>query len=155
MRATAILWILAGLLLLAGGGAVYTMTRGLRNNNPGNIREGQGDRTWWQGERPTDDDAAFEEFETPEYGIRAMAVILKNYLRQGRATIEQIISRWAPANENDTEAYINAVSRATGIPRTQPVSEADFPVLIAAMIKHENGIQPYSFATIEKGVSLA
>ena len=84
-----------------------------------------------------------------------MAVILKNYRRYGVVSIEQIIARWAPANENDTEAYIASVERTVGLPRNQVLMDADLPALVAAIIKHENGVQPYDIATIERGVSLA
>jgi hypothetical protein len=50
-----------------------TVPRGIRLNNPGNIKEAPGDKTQWQGERATDDDPVFEEFVSPEAGIRALA----------------------------------------------------------------------------------
>lgn len=101
-------FIVIGLLLLGGGGvAVYELTRGLRNKNPGNIKELPGDRTQWVGERATDDDPIFEEFNSMEDGIRAAAIIFRNYQsRYGLYTIEEMISRWAPGSENDTRAYI-------------------------------------------------
>lgn len=130
--------------------------RGIRNNNPGNIREGQGDNTRWQGERATDDDAAFEEFDTPEDGIRAMAVIIKNYRRlYGINTLADIITRWAPGHENDVPAYINSVAKRSGLVPFQVITDAELPRLIEAMIQHENGVQPYTFAQIAEGVSRA
>lgn len=131
-------------------------SRGIRNNNPGNIRESELDKTLWQGERATDDDAAFEEFDTPEAGIRAMVVILKNYRRRGIVTVEQIIPTWAPAaDHNDVAAYIQSVSNFMSFPINQVILDSDFPALVAAIIKHENGIQPYDMATIERGVNAA
>lgn len=89
--------------------------RGIRNCNPGNIREPKSDKTQWQGERATDDDKSFEEFDTMEHGIRALMVILRTYMkRHGLITIRQIIHRWAPPNENNTTAYINTVAKRTG-----------------------------------------
>jgi hypothetical protein len=68
-----------------------TIPRGFRNNNPGNLRELKGDKTRWRGERSTDDDAGFE-FVSLEYGLRAMIVVLRTYIkRKGLDTIEKII----------------------------------------------------------------
>ena len=133
--------------------------RGILNCNPGNIRESAGDRTQWLGERTTDDDKSFEEFVSPEYGIRALAKILINYRTQyGLKTIRQIITRWAPPSENDTEAYIASVSKATYSPDME-INEAQFamamPALLKAIIMHENGQQPYSDETINKAIAMA
>jgi hypothetical protein len=136
--------------------STVTGPRGIRNNNPGNIREGEGDTTRWQGERVTDDDAAFEEFNTPEDGIRAIAVIIKNYRRlYGIETLSAIVTRWAPGHENDVPAYIESVSRRSGLVPFQVIGDAELPRLIEAMIQHENGVQPYTFAQIEEGVNRA
>lgn len=83
--------------------------RGLRNNNPLNIRKGNS----WQGERHPQSDPAFEEFETLELGLRAGFIIIFNYLKKRPPinTVSAIISRWAPANENDTQAYIDNVCK--------------------------------------------
>lgn len=149
-------WIIGGiaLLLAAGGGVVvYNQTRGLRNNNPGNIRH-SADR--WQGMREQQTDPSFVQFVSPEYGIRAMMILLGNYRRlYGRNTIRKIVTRWAPATENDVEAYITHVARSTGIDPDQQLTEADMPQLIAAIIKHENGVQPYDMALIDQGIQLA
>lgn len=133
--------------------------RGISNSNPGNIRESDNDRTQWVGERPTNDDKAFEEFVSPEYGIRALAKILMNYrTRYGLKTIRQIISRWAPATENDTEAYIQSVSKTTYSP-DMVMTDVQFaivmPALLKAIIMHENGQQPYSDETINNAIALA
>lgn len=150
-------WLIVGavtVLLLAGGGtAVYVMTRGLRNNNPGNIRK-SADK--WLGLAAEQTDDEFFQFVSPEYGIRAMAVILRNYRnRYGLRTIRQIITRWAPPVENNTDAYIAAVSSKVGLGPDEMVFEADIPRLIDAIIAHENIVNPYTIATIEKGVALA
>lgn len=130
-------------------------TRGERNNNPGNIREGSAQ---WQGEVPGRD-AAFEEFATPELGIRALAVLLRNYQRIHRLrTIRQIITRYAPPTENNTEAYILAVSRAMEVQPGLPVDLEDNATLakmVRAVIHHENGRVIYSDETIAQAVALA
>lgn len=118
--------------------------RGIRNNNPLNIRKGNN----WKGERPDQTDKAFEEFTSMEYGIRAGFIILRKYitgyngLTQKFNTIEKIINRWAPAVENNTAAYISQVSKMTGIPATLKISftQRSFMVAIVdAMIYVECG----------------
>lgn len=118
--------------------------RGIRNNNPLNIRKGND----WKGERPEQKDNAFEEFTSMEYGIRAGFIILRKYitgyngLTQKFNTIEKMISRWAPTVENNTAAYISQVSKMTGIPATLKISFAQRSFMVAivdAMIYVECG----------------
>ncbi|WP_330452105.1 structural protein [Pantoea agglomerans] len=132
-------------------------TRGIRNNNPGNIRWGDD----WQGLVPQAQrtDKSFCQFTSPEYGIRAMIVILRNYQRKyGLKTITEIIQRWAPPNENNTQAYISSVAQATGTDADKPVDLTDsrklFP-LLRAIIKHENGSQPYGHDIFVRALTLA
>lgn len=131
--------------------------RGIRNNNPGNIRWGDE----WQGLVPKAQrtDKSFCQFTTPEYGIRAMIIILRNYQRKhGLNTVTGIIKRWAPPNENNTQAYIDSVAKSTGVPADKPVDTTDSRFmmnLLRAIIQHENGSQPYEFATFVKAIDLA
>lgn len=129
-------------------------SRGLRNNNPGNIRRSDDN---WQGLAPEQTDSAFFQFVDAKYGIRAMARIIDNYKKRGIITIEQIVSTWAPPTENNTHSYINSVLKQTGWPSGWvPVKEeGDYLPLIKAIIKHENGLNPYSDATIKEGIALA
>ena len=91
--------------------------RGIRNNNPLNIRKGSN----WKGERPNQKDRAFEEFQTMQYGIRAGFIILRKYvtgyngLTNKFNTIEKIVRRWAPPTENVTQRYIDFVAKDMGI----------------------------------------
>ncbi|EAS0523654.1 structural protein [Salmonella enterica] len=131
--------------------------RGIRNNNPGNIRWGDD----WQGlvAKSRRTDKAFCQFTAPEFGIRAMIIILRNYQRRrGLNTITGIINRWAPSSENNTQAYINSVAQATDVAPDQPVDTTDsrFMVkLLQAIIWHENGVQPYDFGVFVKALELA
>ncbi|TAN59436.1 MAG: structural protein [Magnetospirillum sp.] len=132
--------------------------RGIRMNNPGNIKEAPGDKTQWQGERATDDDPVFEEFVSPEAGIRALTRILLGYQhRHGLNTVAGIINRWAPGCENDTGAYIAHVATRLGV---RPDQNIDVTVpdvmadLVEAIIRHENGRQPYTREVILAGVDL-
>jgi len=126
-------------------------TRGLRNNNPGNIRRGEA----WQGMAPVQSDAEFVTFESPVWGIRAMNRILSTYYHTyGLKTVRDIISRWAPPAENDTPSYINAVANDMGVSPTATLRLPEqAPALTAAIIHHENGLQPYSEQTVAEGVA--
>lgn len=113
--------------------------RGIRNNNPLNIRIGNS----WRGEVSHSTDKSFEQFKTMEYGIRAGFVILKKYINHyGRNTIRKIISAWAPSNENNTESYIKTVSRSSGIAPEQTIRFEDKDTMVgivSAMIYVECG----------------
>ncbi|WP_074021885.1 structural protein, partial [Xenorhabdus thuongxuanensis] len=115
------------------------MTRGIRNHNPGNIRHGD----QWQGLCSRQTDQSFCQFIAPEYGIRAMLKILRNYVKlYGDNTIRQFISRWAPPNENDTESYITYVSQTVGVSSHAVIDVNDKSIMTAltkAMIQMENG----------------
>ena len=78
-------------------------SRGIRNNNPLNIRR-NGDH--FQGEVVAGSDREFKQFTSMAYGYRAAFVVLGTYLAQGRNTIEKIIRAWAPPTENNTEASL-------------------------------------------------
>lgn len=142
-------------VLFIGGGKVLHKSRGLRNNNPGNLKELPGDSTQWLGERATDDDPTFEEFTDPKYGIRAIGRVLDSYEARGVYTVRDIISTWAPGTENDTEAYIKSVTDQTGMLSIQRVMPYDRPKFVAAIIKHENGTNPYDLAYIADALALA
>lgn len=131
-------------------------SRGIRNNNPGNIRWGDE----WKGLVPEAQrtDKSFCQFKAPEFGIRAMIIILRNYQsKYGLKTITGIIKRWAPPNENDTQAYIRSVAQATGTDADKPIDLTDsrklFP-LLQAIIKHENGTQPYEYDVFLRALGL-
>lgn len=128
--------------------------RGIRNNNPGNLEKNGID---WQGLSLVQDDSRFYQFATPVWGIRALARVLKTYeSKYGLNTITDIINRWAPPHENNTESYINHVAQLLGVGPHEPFEVADKLVLLTeAIILHENGENPYSMDTIVEGVSLA
>ena len=130
--------------------------RGIRNNNPLNIRIGNN----WLGERPPKDcdDPEFEQFVAMLYGLRAAFCIIRRYIRHyHRSTIRQIITSWAPAHENDTESYVQLVSRETGIDPGAEILYEDKPTLCAivrAMAHVEVG-QTLPLADFEKAYDLA
>lgn len=131
--------------------------RGIRNNNPGNI-----DRTneRWQGMSADQSaDERFVVFDSAEWGIRALTKVLRNYgLRHDINSVRGVIERWAPSVENNTEAYINQVASALGVNPDQIIDLQDpdtLQPLVTAIIKHENGQQPYTAELIRKGVERA
>jgi hypothetical protein len=129
-------------------------TRGERNFNPGNIRHGSS----WVGLAATQNDPSFCTFISPEYGIRAIAMILASYKAKGIDTLRATVNRWAPPSENETDAYVHDVSSQTGLDPDTCIDLTAFTTckaLVKAIIYHENGEQPYSDETITKGLSLA
>jgi hypothetical protein len=130
-----------------------TQPRGIRNNNPGNIRY---DGTKWMGLATPPTDGSFCRFSDAEYGIRAIVKIITNYNKKyGLNTIRQIISRWAPPNENNTASYINSVAAALQCHADAPLNIKNaMPLLCRAIIRHENGACPYNDGEIKKGVAL-
>jgi hypothetical protein len=139
--------VLLGALIL--GGIMNTKPRGIRNNNAGNIRGS--DLFTWKGEIGRDD-KDFVIFDTPENGLRALARTLRTYRNNhGINTIEGIIHRYAPPSENITSSYAEHAASALGLPLDATLSESDYPDLMRVIIKHENGMQPYTDAQIMEG----
>jgi hypothetical protein len=150
-----LLWIVAGVLLLAGGGVtVYQMTRGVRNKNPGNIEKG----TAWQGldAAATAAESRFAVFTDAIWGFRALARVLLNYSKSyGLNTVKGIINRYAPSSENDTGAYVNAVASRLNVGPDAPINvTAMLPQLLDAIARHENAGYAYPPSVIAQGIAL-
>lgn len=132
------------------------LPRGIKNHNPLNIRINPANN--WQGrvDPSSNTDGAFEQFTDPVWGIRAGARnIIFHYDRNGADTIRKLVTLWAPPSENDTSGYVRYVSGSSGF---HPDQELVFhmyehmkPVLVA-MIRIENGMQPYTDAQIDAGL---
>jgi len=125
---------------------------GVRNNNPGNLGKG----TKFNGE--IGDSGRFGVYDSAENGLRAISKNLLNYNAQGVNTPAAIISKWAPPNENKTDAYITDVSRALGVNPDTPLDLTDpqtLAKLTVAIVKKENGKQPYSPEQISGAVASA
>lgn len=140
------------------------MSRGIRNNNPGNIRHS---KSKWQGLAGVQTDSQFCTFISPEYGIRALMKLLRTYSKyRGKPrmgcgkidTVEEIIERWAPAADNNhTENYITRVCKETGFRRDACLDLHDKNTTVAmakAIIQVENASQPYADAVFEKAYAL-
>ncbi len=115
------------------------MTRGQRNNNPLNIRRIPG--VTWKGQSPEQTDKAFVQFRTMEWGLRAAFCILRTYARRHNIRrLADILRRWAPPAENDTDAYLHSVCQQTGFSPKQLLTEADWPTLVRAMARQESNL---------------
>lgn len=137
--------------------------RGIRNNNPGNLER---NHIQWQGmAADQSNDERFIVFQNPSWGVRAIAKVLMTYQdkRTGKDgspidTVQEIVERWAPPVENDTDAYARAVRRAIGVEPGANVNVRNWDTMMAlvqAIIEHENGQQPYEYETLATGLTLA
>lgn len=129
-------------------------SRGLRNNNPGNIRKGEK----WQGMAAVQSDKDFVIFKSMDYGYRAMCKLLRNYYTKYKLdTVRKIISRWAPANENHTDAYIRTVCKRMAVSADDKLVLDRGPQLaqlMAAISFVENGVEP-RMCEVTAGIILA
>lgn len=134
--------------------ATNKQPRGIRNNNPLNIRIGN----TWLGEVPNPSDSDFEQFVSVVYGLRAAFCILRRYIRRyHRDTIAKIISAWAPSNENNTALYISQVAKRVGIEPNTVIHYEDAETmfsLVQAMAVQECG-QRVSVDDLEKAYKIA
>ena len=107
--------------------------RGIRNNNPLNIRKGNN----WKGEKAVQDDPAFEQFESMEYGIRAALKLIRNHVsgyggkRRPANTIRKLITVWAPPTENKTSAYIDTVCKSVQMADSEIIHKDDKKTILA------------------------
>ncbi|CAG9001269.1 MAG: hypothetical protein CENE_03287 [Candidatus Celerinatantimonas neptuna] len=128
------------------------LPRGVRNNNPLNIRKGQR----WNGSVPGLD-KTYETFISPLYGFRAAARIIKGAYRQrGIHTLQQVITEWAPASDhNPTQQYIEFVADKVQISPADDVDDAHLPAVLNAMSAFEQGGDYYGVLMAKAGVNLA
>ena len=112
-------------------------TRGMRNNNPGNIEWKQGGFAQKHG--ATGSDGRFAIFPTMEAGQAAQRALLGGYLSSGANTVSKAINKWAPSSENNTAAYVAAVAKQMGVGPDQALNSSHIPALADAISRHENG----------------
>ena len=118
-------------------------TRGIRNNNPGNIRRTS--RSMWLGMREKQEDKAFLQFKDMVHGLRAMWYLLHQYRYQYNcSTIQSIIHRWAPASDGNNERdYVTFIVNRTGIPATRKlIWDYEYKAVISAMCQMESNFTP-------------
>lgn len=129
--------------------------RGIRLNNPGNIRKSA---TKWQGLADEQLDPDFCTFKSPQFGIRAMCRVILSYNGRGISTVRGIINTWAPPVENDTDSYVNDVAHKCQVSADDILDVDSSDVmrpLLKAIIFHENGSCPYSDSVIDDAMRLA
>lgn len=118
--------------------------RGIRQNNPGNIRPSS---IVWQGQ--TGSQNGYLVFDTPKNGLRALAKdLLYKYRERGLRTVRSIVTRYAPeADQNNTEAYIVHVCDVMRVGDMEQLDLSNKDTLLKfmkAVVCHENGGCPYS-----------
>lgn len=135
------------------GSAFSKTPRGIRNNNPGNIRLNKNNE--WLGKVPADKntDKSFEQFTDYKYGVRALIVLLRNYIKGGKNTITKIFAEFAPPSENNTQGYIKFVAGRLGIGANDAITanKDNMRDLCQAIAKMENGQEAITDAQYEEG----
>ena len=127
------------------------LPRGIRNKNPGNIKLG----TDWDGLASEQSDPVFCVFTESVWGIRALMRILLVYrFHHKKNTTEDIIARWAPPSENDTDAYIKFVCKETGFNPMDKLKNSikDYLPMVKSIIRMENGQQPFTDELLVEGM---
>lgn len=129
---------------IAVGDFVGFTNRGMRDNNPANIRRTS---EAWVGELSRADveaagatyDPDFEQFSSIRYGVRALGRLLQTYsTKYALNTVRGIVSRFAPPSENDTEDYIAEVSGVLGVQDKERIDVySRLPELAAAIMRRE------------------
>lgn len=134
--------------------------RGIRNNNPGNLKFNAYDK--WQGLATPPSDGEFFIFANPTYGIRAAARTLIVYQdKHGCKTIADFIGRWAPDSENDTDAYVAAVAGHMAVSAVAAIDVHQYGYMrsmVEAIIEQENGgawTKYYTSDQLDKALTLA
>ena len=113
----------------------------IARNNPGNLVKTE---SLWEGQ--VRNKGRFVAFKDKHHGLRALAIVLLRYERRhGMTTVKQVVSRFAPAHENNTEQYAEFVADELGVSATQTINICAYGTeIMKAIIRMENGCQPYS-----------
>lgn len=139
-----------------------TLARGLRNNNPGNVRLTSPATDWagWIGaQAQTDPD--YVQMLSMTAGVRMALIVFRNYQRRyGLTSVRAMVSRWAPGVENDTTSYIADVAARVGVDADAPIDLHDRDTawsFLRAIFRHECGPEAESIpaATIDAGIEAA
>ena len=137
-------------------GAPPAVPRGIRNNNPGNLRRSKDP---WQGLAHDQTDPEFFQFKDATWGVRALARTLITYQdKHGLKTARQMIARFAPPNENDTDEYAAFVVRRARLGMNEHIDVHRYEhcrPMVEAIIAFENANYAYPDAVIDKGLVLA
>ena len=135
-----IIVVLVGLALTVSLEATVDKPRGIRNNNPGNLRPL--DSGNWDGQSGVDS-GNYITFSTSAWGLRALAHNLYSYgANDGINTLSATANRWAPASENDPNAYAATLSSVSGLGVSDTIDLTDKATNLAVMrgiVQAENG----------------
>lgn len=133
-----------------------SVPRGIRNNNPLNIRYSSANK--WKGKiTENKKDESFEEFISLSYGVRAFCRLIQLYVeRYHCSTIRSIVYRFAPPSENDTLHYYKYVRDFVDGLVVNPRDFAFMVRLVVAMWNVENGVYPThdQMVQIRQGVAM-
>jgi hypothetical protein len=137
-------WLMAG----------ASLPRGIRYNNPGNLKyAGQANaaRLLFGG--------GFATFSSPQEGLNALGRQVELYGKRGLDTVSGIISQFAPPGDNnDTAAYIKDVARQMHTSANAELNlnnPATLAALIKAIVRHENGQNPYTSGMVGRAAKVA
>lgn len=121
-----------------------TLTVGLRNNNPGNLKRWD-NSTPYKGEILPNPEPPWRYFQSMAYGYRAMfhLIIVRYIMDYGLNTLHKVMHRYAPTSENDTQNYIDHMVQQTGITAHEPIDITNHSLMLAigrAISFMENGV---------------
>lgn len=123
----------------------------VRNNNPLNIRYNK--HNDWRGQ--VGENKGFSVFIDIEHGFRAAYKLMMTYANKYKAySIAEIVTRWSPPTENNTQKYIDFVASKLNKSPYMPLSNNDYPLLIKAMADME-GKNSYTLQDVKNGIALA
>jgi hypothetical protein len=129
-------------------------TRAERNFNPGNLNyAGQAGATLESG-----GGARFAKFASEEEGVAALVRQLRLYQQRGIDTIGEIVKKYAPPNENDTQAYIASMARWTGLSADEKLDFNDTDTvrrMVQGISRKEGRFTPLSEGQIMSGIGIA
>ena len=125
----------------------------LESNNPLDIEFNPNVK--WIGLSPIQNGGRWAVFLTPAYCYRAGAKILEHYETEGVNTVAEILSKFAPGNENPTAAYIKNVCEWTGFKPDTVITADKFFAMLKAMTRQEDGDNPYPDNVILCGIAMA
>jgi hypothetical protein len=136
-------------IIVAGGSL---LARGVRNNNPGNIKFLPAARAF-KGQLPEPDEKGFGRYDTAANGVRAIGKQLLAYENRGLTTVRKIASTWSAT---DQEAYVANMAKALNVGADSPLPVSNrLAELAGAIVRQENGFNPYTDREIANWVHLA
>lgn len=129
------------------------LSRAQRNNNPGNLEfRGQ------NGAVPEDGSGRFAKFGSAAEGVSALVKQLQRYGARGLDSLDKIIAKYAPPGENDTQAYIDVLSKKLGVAPSEKLDLTNpdtLKTLVKGISKHEAGVDFLSNKDVMTGINMA